>query len=134
MPATPTSDLAAFLDLGGLPAKVAQVVQLRPADVAAGDDLDLLEDRRVERERPLDTHTEGDLADRERASDAGALEPDHDALEDLDAGAGALRDLDVDLDGVAGAELGKVVALGGVAEVGDGADVVDGHVSPHECH
>src|SRR3954463_8205672 len=134
MTATPTSDLAAFLDLGGLPAQVAQVVQLGPADVAAGHDLDLLEDRRVEREGPLDTHAEGDLADREGAADAGALEADHDALEDLDARARALGDLDVDLDGVAGAELGKVVALGGVAQLGDGADVVDGHVSPHECH
>src|SRR3954466_6920629 len=122
------SDLAPLLDLGGLPTEVAQVVQLGPADVAAGHDLDLLEDRRVERERPLDTHAEGDLADREGAADAGALHPDHHALEDLDAGARAFGDLDVDLDGVSGPEVGEVVALGGVAQVGDGTDVVDGHV------
>src|SRR3954471_17318844 len=134
MTATPTSDLAAFLDLGSLPAQVAQVVQLGPADVAAGHDLDLLEDRRVEREGALDTDAEGDLADREGAPDAGALDPDHDALEDLDPRARALGDLDVDLDGVAGAELREVVALGGVAQVGDGTDVLDGHVSPHGCH
>src|SRR3954447_3510070 len=115
MTATPTSDLAAFLDLGGLPAQVAQVVQLGPADVTAGDDLDLLEDRRVEREGPLDTHAEGDLADGERTADAGAVDTDHDTLEDLDAGPRALDDLDVHLDGVTGAELGKVGTLAGVA-------------------
>src|SRR4051812_47570287 len=110
------SGLAALLDLGGLAAQVAQVVELRPPHVATGDDLDLLEDRRVQREGALDTDPEGDLADGEGAADAGALDPDADALEDLDARAVALDDLDVHLEGVAGAELGDVVALGGGGE------------------
>jgi len=37
--------LAPFLDLGRLAAQVAQVIELRPADVATGGDLDLLDDR-----------------------------------------------------------------------------------------
>ena len=52
------------------------------------------------------------------------------ALEDLDPGAGALDDLDVDLDGVTGPEVRDVGALHRVAELGD--DVA--HVSPRECH
>src|SRR5215208_692613 len=103
--------VALLLDLGGLAAQVAQVVELGAADVAAGDDLDALEDRRVEREGALDTDAEGDLADREGAADAGAVHADHHALEDLDAGAGALDDLHVHLDGVTGPEGREVVAL-----------------------
>jgi hypothetical protein len=87
----------------------------------------------VEREGPLDTHAEGDLADGEGAADTGAVDADHDALEDLDAGAAALDDLDVDLDGVTGAEGGDVVALDGVAEVGDQGGARVAHGSPREC-
>src|SRR3954453_11040461 len=99
------SGLAPLLDLGGLAAQVAQVVQLRAADVTAGDDLDLLEDRGVQREGALDAHAEGDLADGEAAADAAALDADHDALEDLDAGTVPLDDLHVDLDRVTGPEV-----------------------------
>ncbi len=47
------------------------------------------------------------------------MDADDDTLEDLDAGPVALDDLDVDLDGVTGAEGGDVVTLRGVAELGD---------------
>src|ERR1700741_4393374 len=86
------SGLAALLDLGGLAAEVAQVVQLGPTDVTTGDDLDLLEDRGVQGEGALDADAERDLADGEAATDAGSLDADHDTLEDLDAGAVALDD------------------------------------------
>src|SRR3954469_6687307 len=82
--------LALLLDLGGLAAQLAEVVQLRPADVAAGDDLDLLDDRGVHREGPLDAHAEAHLAHGEGLADAAALAADHHALEDLDARAVAL--------------------------------------------
>src|SRR5688572_18173848 len=111
--------LALLLDLGGLAAQVAQVVELRAAHVTAGDDLDLVDDRRVEREGPLDTDAEGDLADGEGAADAAAVDADHDTLEDLDPGPVALDDLHVHLDGVTRAEAGDVVALRGVAELGE---------------
>src|SRR3954453_14191874 len=102
--------LPLLLDLGGLAAQFAEVVQLGPADVTAGDDLDLLDDRGVHREGPLDADAEADLAHGEGLAGAAALAADHDALEDLDARAGALDDADVHLDGVAGTELGDVVA------------------------
>ena len=57
---------------------------------------------------------------------------DADALEDLDTGAVALDDLDVDLEGVAGAEIGNVVAD---ARGGERVDDV-GHAwsLPRQCH
>src|SRR5206468_8707607 len=71
---------------------------------------DLLDDRGVHREGPLDTHAEADLAHGEGLPGSAALAADHDALEDLDPGAVALDDADVHLDGVAGTERGDVVA------------------------
>src|SRR4051794_1286781 len=111
-PRTGSADdrLALLLDLGGLAAELAQVVQLGPADVAAGDDLDPLDDRGVHREGALHSDAEADLADGEGLADPTALAPDHDALEDLDAGAVALDHADVHLHGVAGTELGDVGA------------------------
>src|SRR5450759_4494012 len=54
--------VALLLDLGSLTAQVAQVVQLGATHVTAGDDLDLLDDRAVQREGALDTDAEADLA------------------------------------------------------------------------
>src|SRR3954447_17744611 len=108
-----------FLDLRRFPDPVAQVVELRPADVAARDDLDLGEDRRVHREGPLDADSEADLAHGEGLPGTAALAADDRALEDLDPLARALDHTDVDLQAVAGSELGFVVAqLGAVDEVG----------------
>src|SRR3712207_3040122 len=102
--------LALLLDLGGLAAQLAEVVQLGATHVTAGQHLDLLDDRGVHREGALDTDAEADLAHGEGLADAAALTADDDALEDLDAGAVALDDAHVHLDGVARPELGDVVA------------------------
>ena len=83
--------LALFLDLGGLAAQIAQVVQLRAADVAAGDQLDLVQVRGVHREGALDADAEADLADGEGLADAAALAADDVAGEDLDPGAACPR-------------------------------------------
>ena len=72
-------------DPGALADPAAQVVELGPADVAAGDDLEPLDLRRVDREGPLDADPERLLADREGLAGAGAAAGDHDALEDLGA-------------------------------------------------
>src|SRR4051794_31298256 len=74
----------------------AQVVQLGAVDVADRADLDPLDLRRVQRERPLDADAERLLADGERLADAGALLLDHDPFEDLDAPALSLDHLEVD--------------------------------------
>src|SRR5690606_26078316 len=101
--------LALLLDLRLLAAQRAQVVQLRAAHVTAGDDLDRVDGGRVQREGPLDADAEADLPHGEGLAHAAAGASDHDALERLDAGAVALDDLDVHLDGVAGTEVGDVV-------------------------
>src|SRR5690606_25974026 len=102
--------LALLADAGLLAGQTAQVVDLGATHVTARDDLDLVDDRRVHGEHALDAHLEADLADREGLAHAVALAAEHDALEDLDARAIALDDVDVDLDGVTGAELGDVAA------------------------
>ena len=102
--------VAALLDLGGLAAQIAQVVELRATHVTAGDDLDVVDHRRVHREGALDAHLEADLADREGLANAVSRAADDDALEDLDTGTVALGDVDVHLDGVAGGEGGDVAA------------------------
>ena len=91
-----------------LPHFLAQVVQLRPVDVPDRLDLDLLDLRRVERKRSLDAHAERLLAHGERLAHAGALALDDDALEDLDAPARALDDLEMHAHGVACLEPGQV--------------------------
>src|SRR5947208_5306929 len=110
-------NFALLLDLRRLTAQFAQVVQLGAPDVAAGHDLDLLHDRGVQREGPLDTDAEADLADREGLLQATTLAADHDTLEDLDAGPVALDDLDVHLHGVTGTEGRDVVTLARIVEL-----------------
>jgi hypothetical protein len=82
----------------------AQVVELRPPHIAAGGHLELLDFRRVQRERPLDADAEGLLAHGERLARATALALDHDALEDLGAAAVPLDHLEVDAHAVARGE------------------------------
>src|SRR4051794_17119914 len=95
-----SATLPLFLDLGGLPAQIAQVVQLGAADVAAGDQLDPVQVRGMYREGPLDADAEADLANGEGLADAAALAADDVTGEDLDPGAGALDDLHMHLDRV----------------------------------
>src|SRR5204863_10092203 len=73
--ATPhaASAVALLLDLGGLPAAIAHVVQLRSPHIAPAHDLDLGDDRRVQRERALHPDTEAELAHREGLTDAPVL-------------------------------------------------------------
>ena len=93
---------AALGDAGALADPAAQVVELRPPHVAAGDDLELLDLRRVDREGALDADAERLLADRERLPRAAALAPDHDPLEHLGAPPRPLDHLEVHPHPVAG--------------------------------
>ena len=86
---------AALGDPGALPDAAAQVVELRPADVAASYDLEPLDLRRVHGEHALDADAERLLADGERLTRARALAGDHDPLEDLGPLTRALDDLEV---------------------------------------
>src|SRR5262249_43010464 len=87
--------------------------------VADRGNLDLVDLRRVERERSLDADAERLLADRERFPGAGTLALQHDALEDLDSLALALDDLEVDAHGVARLELRDSLAQLGALEAVD---------------
>src|SRR5665647_697511 len=109
--------VALFLDLGSLAAQVTQVVKLGTAHVAAGHDLDLLDDRAVQREGTLDANTEADLANRVGLADATTVTTDDHTLEDLDARARAFNDLDVNLDVVTGAECRDVIAQTDLVDV-----------------
>src|SRR5579863_9291324 len=117
--ASASGGLPALLDPRRLAAQVAQVVQLGPADLAAGDRLDLVDRRAVHRERALDANAVAHLADGEGLTQAAALAPDHDTLEDLDAGAVAFRHLNVHLEGVTRAEIRVVSAELGLLKLGD---------------
>ena len=90
-----------------LPTRPAQVVELGPAHVAAGGDLEFLDLRRMQRERPLDADAEGLLADGEGLPRARALALEDDSLEDLGAAAAALDHLEVDAHAIARVEGGK---------------------------
>src|SRR5690606_6884190 len=96
-----------FLDARLLALQAAQVVQLAGADLAAALDLDRVDGRAVALEHALHAEAVGNLADRERGVQAGVLPADDHALVGLDALAVAFLDLDVDDDGVAGAEDGQ---------------------------
>src|SRR5690606_7012436 len=102
---------AALGDAGGLADPAAQVVELRAPDVAAGDDLELLDLRRVHRERPLHADAEGLLSHGEGLAHTAALAGDHDALEDLGAAAVALDHLEVHADAVARVEARHALEL-----------------------
>src|SRR5690606_28558330 len=104
------SALALLPDAGRLAAQVAQVVELRPADVAAADDLGRVDGGAVDRERPLNADAVAGLADGEGLAGAAALAPDHHALEDLDLGPVALGDAHVHLERVARTEVRDVGA------------------------
>src|SRR6266545_598712 len=82
-----TAILPELPDAGLLPDLAAEVIELRAVDVADRGDLDPLDLRRVQRERPLHAHSEGLLPHRERLPGAGTLAFEDDALEHLDPGA-----------------------------------------------
>src|SRR5581483_2718592 len=99
----------------------AKVVQLRAVHVADLSDLELVDLRRVQRERALDADAERVLADGERLPRARALPLDHDPLEHLDALPVALDDLEVHAHRVARLEAGHVAQLAALDVLNDRA-------------
>src|SRR5919201_2236651 len=102
--------LAKLADASLAPDLPAQVVELRAVDVADRGDLDLVDLRRVQRERPLDADAERLLADRERLARAASLPLQDDALEDLNPLALPLDPLEVPAHSVPRLELRNPVA------------------------
>jgi hypothetical protein len=78
----------------------------------------------MQRKGSLDADSEGLLADGEGLAYTAALALDHDALEDLGAGAIALDHLEVDANAVAGSELRTALQLLLLETLDDRAHVI----------
>src|SRR4051794_2634751 len=104
--------LGLFDDTSGLAAQSAQIIKLGAPHLAAADDLDRIQHRRIDRKHALDALAIGNLAHGEILVQPGAGAPDADAFIGLDTGALALDHLDVDDEGVAGLEIRDFLAGG----------------------
>ena len=91
----------AFFDARRFTAQITQVVKLRPAHTTAADDVDMIDNRRVEREDAFDADAERDLANRHGFTRAAVFAGDDDALKNLQALLVAFLDANVNLHGVA---------------------------------
>ena len=89
----PLLSLTDFLDTCCLSRTIAQISQLVSSYLTLADNFDLIDDRRMQRERSLHTDLVGDLADSKRLSDASAFLGNDHALEYLDTGLIAFLDL-----------------------------------------
>src|SRR2546422_11351712 len=76
-------DPALLADPRRFPGEPAQEVQLGAPYPALPQQADFGDQRRVQREDPLDAHTRGNLADGERLVDAAAAPRDANALEQI---------------------------------------------------
>src|SRR5689334_4018535 len=85
--------VAALGNTSRLTGAATQIVELGATNGTAADDLDLVDDRRIERENALDTFAERNLADGEAGADALVGAGDADAFERLDAATVAFDDL-----------------------------------------
>src|SRR5512135_717780 len=94
-----------------LPGHLAQVEELRAADIAPLLHLDFFEEGRVDRVGALDADAVRLLADLERGGDGVPVEADHDPLEILDTLLLAFLDPRVDPDGVPHVEFREILAL-----------------------
>src|SRR4029077_11267929 len=90
---------------------IPQVVELRPAHVASGRELDALDLGRVHGEGALDANPEGLLADGESLARPMPLALDHDPLEHLHAAPRSLDHLEMHLHAVAWRESGNTAQL-----------------------
>ena len=99
------SDL--FLDLGGLAQTVTQIVQLRSANLAVTDSLDVHNVGRVNRENLLTADTVGDTAHGDGFLNAAMLLGNDGALENLNSLAGTFLDLDMNTNRIADVHFGQ---------------------------
>src|SRR5262249_40561977 len=99
----------ALTDAGRLAAQGAQEIEFGAADAPVFDDVDVIDDRRVEWEDALDAYAERGLAHSDRLTDAFPAARRHLPLQGVQPLVGlALLDPDVNADGVAGNEIRDV--------------------------
>src|ERR1022692_3647572 len=100
--------LSALFQTGGFALQGAQIVKLGAAYTARADHIDVIHHLGVYREDTLHALAETDLADSDALARGHAVAGNQHAFESLEALFLVFLDLDVDLDGVAGAELGEL--------------------------
>src|SRR5262249_406073 len=99
-------------DTRRLAAQAAQVIELGAAHLTATDHFDRVDHRRQNREHALHPFAVGNLAHRKALVDSRAGAADTDPFISLHAGTVAFHHLDVDDHGVAGREIGNLLAGG----------------------
>ena len=100
--------VALFADFCLLAAECAQVVELGATNVTSADELDVVDDRRVDRKLTLDADLERDFANVERLANSVTVTADNHTLENLDSAAITFNNVYVNLHRVADAEVGDV--------------------------
>ncbi|CVI56983.1 conserved hypothetical protein [Agrobacterium deltaense NCPPB 1641] len=96
-----------FDDTGSLAATVAQVVELRAANLTAANDFNAFDQRGVDREYALDAFAVGNLANGEAFGKTAAGTGDANAFVSLNTGTVTFRHANVDAQGVARRKLGQ---------------------------
>ncbi|MPL81002.1 hypothetical protein SDC9_26910 [bioreactor metagenome] len=105
------SEAATRLDARGFALEGTQVVQAAAAHAALRDQLNAVDEGRVERENTFHAHAVGNLAHRKGGAGGAALDADNVTLEDLDTFFFAFHNAQVHFHRVAGAKRGKIHAL-----------------------
>src|SRR6188508_3262865 len=106
--ATPNA-LDLFLDTGSLAAEIAQVIELRPADITTSFHLDLSDGRAVRLKNALYALAVRNLSDRKRRVEPPVPLRDHDAFVGLQPLAIAFRHAYLHDDGIARRKVGNVL-------------------------
>src|SRR5208282_3508011 len=106
---------------GRLAGELAQVVELGAADIAAAQNLNLLDARRMQGENPLDADSVRYFAHRKSRAVAAAIDLDHDPFELLEPLLLAFNDLDLNSQRIAGAKRGQILAQSTILEFLDDA-------------
>src|SRR5690606_21495743 len=101
-----------FLDARGFTRTAAQIIKFSTAYIAATLHFYAGDLRGIQLESTLDRFTRGNLADDERGIEAAVAPADDHAFVGLHTLAVAFDDIDVDDDGIAGAEIGLGFAAG----------------------
>src|SRR5580658_1849874 len=101
-------ELLAFAQTGGLALETAQIVKFGAAHASGADHIDMVDHFRVDGEDALDALAEADFTDRDGLADAGVIARDESPLKRLQPLLVAFLNLDVDAQGVAGAEIGDL--------------------------
>ncbi len=101
---------AKFLNFGGLTDSVAQIVQLRSANLTFADQLNVIYTRAVNRERTLNANAVRNTANGERLADTAIALGNHGALKRLQTLARTFDNLDEHPNGITNVKMRHILA------------------------